>query len=200
MRGKVLFGWVAISILAGCGSSKSVSTSAPASTTAPTATTTAPSVTAAGSATTATSAAAAAPAPTTAAGATPKLTGAADNDFCRYLVDLGDAPSTDDLDTPEAQTPEQLKQAMTEMQTVYGEMAKRAPAEIKQGLTTLSADVTRLAAIYASVGYNVVKLQEQLADPISQASVEFGKMASADQVAEGEKVDAYITNVCGLKA
>jgi hypothetical protein len=196
MRGNVLFGCIAISILAGCGSSKSVSTGAPASTTV---TTAASSATTAGSATTATTANAAA-APTTTAGAKPKLTGAADNDFCRYLVDLGETPSTDDLDTPEAQTPEELKQAMTELQTLYGEMAKRAPTEIKPGLTALSADVVRLAAIYASVGYDVVKLQEQLSDPVSQASVEFGKIGTPEQVAEAEKIDAYVENVCGLKA
>jgi hypothetical protein len=194
MRGQFLTWCVAVSILAGCGSSKAVSTGSPAS-----ATTAGSTGSTAGAATT-TKAAAAASASTTAIGtAAPKLTGAADNDFCQYLVDLGKKPSTDDLDTPGPQTPEQLKQAMTEMQTLYGEMAKRAPAEIKQGLTTLSADVNRLAAIYASVGYDVVKLQEQLADPVSQASVEFGKMGSADQVSEGEKVDAYISNVCGLK-
>jgi hypothetical protein len=199
MRGKVLSGWVAISILAGCGGSKAVSTNAPASTAGGAATTKpvstgAPTVTTVGSATTTAAAAA-----TTAAGATPKLTGAADNDFCRYLVDLGTKDALGNLGIPENQTPEQLKKGTIEAQTLYSEMAKRAPAEIKAEMSAVSADFSRLAAIYASVGYDVVKLQEQLADPISSVSVEFTKIGGPDSATGGEKIGAYIENVCGLK-
>jgi hypothetical protein len=189
MRGKLLFGCIAVSMLAACGSSKSVSTGAPANATAAGAATTTPVSTGAATVTTVGSA--------TTADAAPKLTGAADNDFCRYLIDLGKKPSTDDLSATAAGSTEQTKQSMNEMQTLYGEMAKRAPAEIKTQLSALSADVDRLAAIYASVGYDPVKLQEQLSDPVSQASVEFTKLGGSD--GEGEKVDAYIQNVCGLK-
>ena len=175
MRGQVLSWCVAVGILAGCGSSKAVSTATPASTTATTAA-----------------------APTTAASATPKLTGAADNDFCRYLVDLGKKTTFDNLDVAQNQNPEQLKQATNEAQTLYNDMAKRAPVEIKTDMSTLSADFNRLAAIYASVGYDTVKLQQQMSDPASGVAVEFAKMGAADSAAAGERVDAYIQNVCGL--
>jgi hypothetical protein len=194
MRGQVLSWCVAVSLLAGCGSSKAVSTGSPASTTA---TTAAPTVTTAGTATT--KAPAAAPTSSVAAGAEPKLTGAADNDFCHYLVDLGKKATLDDPPVAEGQSTEQLKQATTEAQTLYSEMAKRAPAEIKTEMSALSADFNRLAAIYASVGYDTVKLQQQMSDPTSGVAVEFGKLGTTDSTTGAERVDAYIENVCGLK-
>ena len=194
MRGQVLSWCVAVSILAGCGSSKAVSTGSPPSSTA---TTGALTVTTVGTATT--TKPAVAPAPTTAASATPKLTGAADNEFCRYLVDLGKKTTFDSLDVAQGQNPEQLKQATNEAQTLYNDMAKRAPVEIKTDMSTLSANFNRLAAIYASVGYDTVKLQQQMSDPASGVAVEFAKMGATDSVAAGERVDAYIQNVCGLK-
>ena len=184
MRGQVLSWCIAVSILAGCGSSKAVSTGSPASTTATT------------GAVTVTTAASAA---TTTANAAPKLTGAADNDFCRYLVDLGKKTTFDDLDVPVGQSPEQLKQATNEAQTLYSDMAKRAPAEIKTDMSALSANFNRLAAIYASVTYDTVKLQQQMSDPASGIAVEFGKLGTTDSAAAGDRVDAYIQNVCGLK-
>jgi hypothetical protein len=194
MRGKLLSGCIAVSMLAACGSSKSVSTGAPASTTAAGAATTkpvstgAPTITTVGAATTV--------AATTPADSTPKLTGAADNEFCRYLVQLGKKPSSPD-DLAVTGSPEELKQGIQELQTLYSHMVKRAPAEIKTELLALSADAERVAAIYASVGYDVAKLQELLADPASQASVEFSKLGASG--ADTEKIDAYIENVCGLK-
>jgi hypothetical protein len=193
MRGQVLSWCVAVGILAGCGSSKAVSTGSPASTTATTAG--APTVTTAGTATTTKSAAA----PTTSAGAAPQLTGAADNDFCRYLVNLGKKTTFDDLDVPQGLTPEQLKQATNEAQTLYNDMARRAPADIKTEMLALSANFNRLAAIYASVGYDIVKLQQQMSDPTSGVAVEFSKLGAIDSAAAGERVGAYIENVCGLK-
>jgi hypothetical protein len=187
MRGQVLSWCVAVGLLAGCGSSKAVSTGSPVSTT--------PGVTTAGTATTAKSAAA----ETTAAAATPKLTGAADNEFCRYLVDQGNKATVDNFDVPQGQSPEQAKKATTDAQTIYNEMAKRAPAEIKADMAVLAGNFNRLAAIYASVGYDTVKLQQQMSDPASGIAVEFGKIGTTDAAAAGERVDAYIQNVCGLK-
>ena len=184
MRGQVLSWCVAVSILAGCGSSKAVSTGSPANATATT------------GAVTVTTAASAA---TTTANAAPKLTGAADNDFCRYLVDLGKKTTFDDLDVPVGQSPEQLKQATNEAQTLYSDLAKRAPDEIKTDMSALSANFNRLAAIYASVNYDSIKLQQQMSDPASGVAVEFGKLGTTDSAAAGERVDAYIQNVCGLK-
>jgi hypothetical protein len=193
MRGQVLSWCVAVSLLAGCGSSKAVSTGSPASRTA---TTAAPTVTTAGTATT--KATAAAPTSSVAAGAEPKLTGAADNDFCHYLVDLGKKATLDDPPV-EGQSSDQLKQATNEAQTLYNEMAKRAPTEIKPDMSALAANFNRLAAIYASVGYDTVKLQQQMSDPASAVAVEFGKLGTTDSAGSGERVDAYIQNVCGLK-
>ena len=184
MRGQVLSWCVAVSLLAGCGSSRAVSTGSVVGTTA---TTAALTVTTVGTAT------------TTAASAAPKLTGAADNEFCRYLVDLGKKTTFDNLDVPAGQSPEQLTQATNEAQTLYNDMAKRAPAEIKTDMSTVSANSNRLAAIYASVGYDTVKLQQQMSDPASGVAVEFGKLATTESAAAGERVDAYIQNVCGLK-
>ena len=192
MRGQVLSWCVAVSLLAGCGSSKAVSTGSPAS---PTVTTAAPTVTTAGTATTTKPAAA----PTTAAGAEPKLTGAADNEFCRYLVDQGKKTTVDGIEIPTGETPEQLKKATNEAQTLYSEMAKRAPAEIKTEMSALTGNFNRLAAIYASVDYDTVKLQQQMSDPTSGVAVEFGKLGTTDSAGAAEKVDAYIQNVCGLK-
>jgi hypothetical protein len=190
MRGQVLSWCVAVSLLAGCGSSKAVSTGSPASTTPTT-------VTTVGTATT-TKAAAAAPTSSTAAGAEPKLTGAADNDFCHYLVDQGKKATLDDPPV-EGQSSDQLKQATNEAQTLYNEMAKRAPAEIKADMSALAANFNRLAAIYASVGYDTVKLQQQMSDPASAVAVEFGKIGTTDAAGAGERVDAYVQDVCGLK-
>lgn len=194
MRGRVLSLCVAASILAGCGSSKAVSTASPATTT------TAAKAAAPASATTVAAAATTAGAASTAAGAAPKLTGAADNDFCRYLVEQG-KKAVPDGPLPNTQdSPEQLKLATTETQTLFGEMAKRAPAEIKAEMSAVSASFNRLAAIYASVGYDTKKLQEQMADPTSAVAVEFSKIGENDMSgAGGEKVDAYIQDVCGLK-
>jgi hypothetical protein len=193
MRGQVLSWCLAVSILAGCGSSKAVTTGSPASTTA---TTSALTVTTVGTATTATSASAAT---TAAASDAPTLTGKADNDFCRYLVDLGKKATFDDLDVPVGQSAEQLKQSTNEAQTLYSDLAKRAPAEIKTDMSALSANFNRLAAIYASVDYDIVKLQQQMSDPASGVAVEFGKLGTTDSAGAGERVDAYIQNVCGLK-
>ncbi len=184
MRGQVLSWCVAVSILAGCGSSKAVLTGSPPNSTA---TTGALSVTTVATTT------------TTAASAPPKLTGAADNEFCRYLVDLGKKTTFDDLDVPVGQSPEQLKQATNEAQTLYNDMATRAPAEIKTDMSVLSASFNRLAAIYAAVGYDTVKLQQQMSDPASGVAVEFGKLGTTDAAGAGERVDAYVQNVCGLK-
>jgi hypothetical protein len=192
MRGHVLSWCVAGSLLAGCGSSKAVSTGAQATTTA------APTGTTAATATT-TKPAAAAPTSSTAAGAEPKLTGAADNDFCHYLVDQGKKAAPDDLPVAGDQSAEQLKQATNEAQTLYSEMAKRAPAEIKADMSALAANFNRLAAIYASVGYDTVKLQQQMSDPTSGVAVEFGKLGTTDSAGAGERVDAYVQDVCGLK-
>jgi hypothetical protein len=178
MRGQVLSWSVAVSILASCGSSKAVSTGAPASTTA-------------------TTAGAAGAATTTKPAVAP--TGAADNDFCRSLVDLGKKATFDNLDIPEGQSPEQLKQATNEAQMLYSDMAKRAPTEIKTEMSALTANFNRLAAIYASVGYDTVKLQQQMSDPTSGVAVEFGKLGANDSAQVAERVDAYIQNVCGLK-
>jgi hypothetical protein len=193
MRGHVVSLCVAVSILAGCGSSKAVSTASSASTTA---TTAAPTVATVGTATTTKSAGAA----TTVADTTPKLTGSADNDFCRYIVEQGKKTALDNGDIPVGETPEQLKHATTETQTLFNEMAKRAPAEIKTEMSAVSASFNRLAAIYASVGYDTAKLQQQMSDPASAVAVEFKKIGETDSAgAGGEKVDAYIQDVCGIK-
>ncbi len=196
MRGQVLSWCVAVSLLAGCGSSRAVSTGSVVGTTATTGAATATTV---GTATT-TKSTAAAPTSSVAAGAQPKLTRAADNDFCHYLLDQGKKATVEDPPVAEGQSTEQLKQATTEAQTLYNEMAKRATAEIKADMSALSANFNRLAAIYASVGYDTVKLQQQMADPTSGVSVELGKIGATDSAAGAdERVDAYIQNVCGLK-
>lgn len=195
MRGQVLSWCVAVSLLAGCGSSRAVSTGSVVGTTA---TTVAATATTVGTATT-TKSTAAAPTSSVAAGAQPKLTRAADNDFCHYL-DQGKKATVEDPPVAEGQSTEQLKQATTEAQTLYNEMAKRATAEIKADMSALSANFNRLGAIYASVGYDTVKLQQQMADPTSGVSVELGKIGATDSAAGAdERVDAYIQNVCGLK-
>jgi hypothetical protein len=193
MRGQVLSWCVAVSILAGCGSSKAVSTGSPTSTTA---TAGGSTVTTAGAATTTKATAAAPTSPV--AGAEPKLTGAADNDFCHYLVDQGKKAAIDDPPV-EGQSSDQLKQATNQAQTLYNEMAKRAPAEIKADMAALAANFNRLAAIYASVGYDTAKLQQQMSDPASAVAVEFSKIGSTDSAGAGERVDAYVQDVCGLK-
>jgi hypothetical protein len=192
VRGRILSLCVAVSILAGCGSSKAVSTAPAASTTA------APAATNGAATTTKSATAGSTPTTTTAASAAPKLTGAADNDFCRYLVDLGKKASLDNSDIPLGESPEQLKQATIETQTLYNDMAKRAPAEIKAEMAQVAGSFNRLAAIYASVDYDTAKLQQQMSDPTSAIAVEFSKMGT-ESLAGGEKVDTYIQDVCGLK-
>ena len=116
-----------------------------------------------------------------------------------HLVGLGKKATFDNLDVSEGQSPEQLKQATNEAQTLYNDMAKRAPAEIRTEMSAVSANFNRLAAIYASVGYDTVKLQQQMSDPASGVAVEFARMGATDSAAAGERVDAYVQNVCGLK-
>ena len=178
MKSLVLGVCLAAGLITSCGST-TAKTATDASTSAPA--TSAPSATSAGAVTSA------------------AATVNAGNSFCAYLKDADKNFLVTNAPDLSAADPAAVKKDVETLQTLYREMEKRAPTEIKREVGVIVASTNRLAAIYAKVGFDSKKLDEQLKDPASSTSVEFAKMMSTTDVDANSKVDNYVTKVCGLK-
>jgi hypothetical protein len=125
----------------------------------------------------------------------PKFSGNGSDDFCSWVRKQEKSQKLDDLFTGDS--PEQLKTDFLKARDFVAEAKKRAPGEIKEDVTTVLDAFEKLVGVLGKYNFSIqAAIEAAAADPVTKAV--FDEMDTEKFSGASDRVDAYMTNVCGV--
>ena len=139
---------------------------------------------------------------TTAAGvssttADPKFSGSGSGDLCSYAKEVDVSAKFDKIF--QSSDPAQTKKDLDVAKAAMAEFRKRAPNEIKGDIEKVTTAVLEMIGTMAKYNFDFTALAKAAqTDPALAQTFQSG-FASPEFQAASDRVDAYFTNVCGIK-
>jgi hypothetical protein len=126
---------------------------------------------------------------------TPSFSGKGSGDLCGYAKQIEDSQNLDNLfsgDNPN------LKDAYAKLDDVFDKAVDKSPAEIKPDMQTLQKGFKALENVLAKYDYDIAKMTQAAASDPS-VTQQLQNFDTPEFEAASGRVDAYFTNVCGIK-
>jgi hypothetical protein len=125
------------------------------------------------------------------------VSGKGSGDFCNYIKDVENDVNLDSLGDAEA-SPSDVKKQFEQGRDAIDKAADKAPAEIKPDVEKLGDFIHKFGDLLAGYDYDFTKLLTD-AQAHPEKLAEFEQLTSdADFQAASERLDAYVSNVCGI--